>query len=323
MTSIPTHISRNLFSFAIYKNTQRQIFLFKQQRRMRSSQVLPQNNSEKMLNENKCFPRISAGQESSPIDFEHSITEQPIVKYAYVSFTQFLQSLPKIPSIEQTRVWVMSCTEVVELEEHRQNLMEDDVMRLPFEDHLKTHDETEGLAQESERDGNDFKRKSVMPQTTTNTQHDLLADSKSQNQSIAHLQRIKHRRATTEEEMPLLMSSPRHSMNSLELPCSSTISTGSSCSMINSDNCSSVREEFTCFWNTCYHKESSVDKVFHHMLHSHLHRTTDFRASRCLWRGCSRDGILKVFSNRHQLLVHVGIHCQKLKEPNLVSINLN
>lgn len=289
---------------------------------MKASQVDPQedNNHE---NQEKLRPQLTTVEHTGLVknDSKQAPSDKPIVRYSFLSFTQFVHSLPKISTVEQTKTWVLKCAEY--LGEHGRNLDDDSLITLLPDRCSETelNEIGQGLSCEDLRSN----RKSFVPSIECN--NDLLSDCKGHQKhsddeaKTNHEQKSSHR--LNEEEIPLLMSSSRASMNSLELPCSSTISSaGSSNSMSNSDQFVNMPEEFVCCWNTCYHKETSVDKIFHHILHSHLHRTTDFHSSRCLWRGCSRDGILKKFTDRHQLFIHVGIHCQKLKEPNLVSTSV-
>lgn len=235
-----------------------------------------------------------------------------------LTFNQFLHSLPKETSVEQTRVWLVECSELLDKNDSSLD-QEQTLLAFSFHDCCSITE-----PDESRRSFEGIRFKNIATGSIEKESYSsgqLNNDGEGAANRMQTQQKPSQDRVFLEEKSPLLGPSQCR-LNSASEHGPSSSSSGSSCCYFNSDVFYKEQNEFACGWNTCDYKELSVDKIFHHILHSHLHRTTNFRSSRCLWRGCSRDGIVKSFSNRHQLLIHVGIHCQRLKEPNSVSTYL-
>lgn len=287
--------------------------------------------------------------EKKPRRWSELPTGSPKLQCQFLSFGHFLSSLPKFPSFQQTRMWVLSCDfslgfedlEIVSLTstpsqlEKGPNQEEDDNDDGEKEQNVdgQIPSETWPLLKGVERSHSLFLRgKNTLSHSPFECETFRVNNAKShgpfpENNDLtinSGLMRPYDCIQMAPGRSCLFSNDQEEISETTSRGKSFEVNSSSSCSA-SSSNCFSTElhiasADFTCFWNTCSHKEKSTDRLFHHILHSHLHRSTDFRSTRCLWRGCSRDGILKVFNSRHKLLVHVGIHCQKLKEPQVVSI---
>lgn len=301
--------------------------------------------------EDECGPlsicAVEEESETKPRRWSDLPTGSPKLQCQFLSFSHFLSSLQKIPSVQQTRMWVLKCdfslgfgdfgvisiTPPSPLEKDGSPDQEDDSDEdkgQKFDD--QTQNDKWPLLSCVERSHSVFLR-------GKNTFNPSPFESESfggNNDAISQCQIFESKDPALESTLTYdclqvakdasFLFSDEHEENSETTSHSKSpeMNSSSSCSA-SSSNCFLTElhvasAEFVCFWNTCNHKEKNTDRLFHHILHCHLHRSTDFRSTRCLWRGCSRDGILKVFNSRHKLLVHVGIHCQKLREPQIVSI---